>query len=64
MMSDSSDVSDDERSQRSARSSTSKEKLLLPKNIPKSEKIEELKNEQVPKNFWQFAWLFNRKKED
>jgi hypothetical protein len=25
--------------------------------------MEELKNEQVPKNFWQFAWLFNSKKE-
>ena len=25
--------------------------------------MEELKNEQVPKDFWQFAWLFNSKKE-
>lgn len=24
----------------------------------KSESIEELKNEQVPTKFWQFAWLF------
>lgn len=54
--SDSSDISDDERSQHS----TSREKLIS--NALKGETLEGLKNEQAPKNFWQFAWLFSNKR--
>lgn len=57
-LSDNSDASDDDRSQRS----TSREKRLS--NTLNGESIKELTNEQAPKNFWQFAWLFNSKKGD
>jgi hypothetical protein len=55
-MSDSSDFSDDERSQHS----TSREKRMS--SSLKGETLEGLKNEQAPKNFWQFAWLFSGKR--
>lgn len=55
-MSDSSDFSDDERSQHS----TSREKRMS--CGLKGETLEGLKNEQAPKNFWQFAWLFSSKR--
>lgn len=55
-ISDSSDMSDDDRSQRS----TSREKRIS--GTLKGETLEGLKNEQAPKNFWQFAWLFSSKR--
>ena len=58
ILSDSSDVSEDERSERSR--SLSRERKL--NHNGKSEKLEDFKNEQAPKNFWQFAWLFNKNK--
>ena len=59
MVSDSSDVSDDEYSQKSSTIDS-----RISKNKQKSDKLEEFRNEQAPNKFWQFAWLFNQKKEE
>lgn len=57
-ISDSSDVSDDEYSQKSS----TRDSRFYRTPLTKAEKFEDLKNEQAPKNFWQFAWLFKENK--
>lgn len=58
MVSDSSDVSDDDHSHKSSG------KTLDTKSKGLQDRLEEYKNEQAPTKFWQFAWLFSQKKDD